>query len=111
MMKLLVDKYYYILAFVAVYFIVNILFRDRILAWIFNTSSDKSVTYANAYEKETLVRNILIYSMLGGLILIFIISIIFLFKADVKICKAVLIAVIVLIGILFLGLISIGGFS
>jgi len=110
-MKLLADKYYYILAFVAVYFVFNILFRDRILAWMFNTSSDKSVTDANAYEKETLIRNILIYSMLGGLVFIAIISIIFLFKADAEINKAVLITVIALIGIFFLGLISIGGIS
>jgi hypothetical protein len=110
-MKFLADKYYYFLGILAVYFVFNIFFRDWILARIFNTSSDKSITNADAYAKETLIRNILIYSMLGGLALIAILSIVFLLKADTEISKGILISVIALISIFFVGLISIGGFG
>lgn len=109
-MKFLIEKYYYLLAFVILFFLFNVLIRDKILGKIFGTSSDTSITNANAYGKETIVRNILIYLMLASLIFIGTVSISLLVKGDTGISKFILIGAVLLIGIFFLGLISIGGF-
>ncbi len=110
--KYLSDKYYTLLTIVAVDFVFNLLVRDRLINWIFNTSTEKSVTDATAYARETLVRNVFSYSLLILLIVIAVISIALLFiKEGSEISRVVLIGVpAFVVFCLFLGLIS-GSFN
>jgi uncharacterized membrane-anchored protein len=112
MLKKLANKYYIIVCTVAVYFSLNLLFRETLINWIFDTSPDQPVTDANAFANETLLRNVFSLSLLLLFIFTEILSIIFLFSKEGKhLNKIVLIIVALLIGYsLFLILIS-GGFS
>ena len=110
--KLLADKYYTLLAIVAIYFVFNLLVREKLINWIFNTSSEKSVTDAVAYSHETLMRNVFSYSLLVLMVVIAILSIVLLFiKEGNHINRFILIVVPVFVAFcLFLGLIS-GSFN
>lgn len=110
--KFLADKFYTFLSIVAIYFVFNILLRDKLINWIFNTSNEKSVTDANLYAQETLVRNIFSYCLLVLLISVAVISVILLtIKEGKDISKVVLISVLILVVLcFFLGLIS-GSFN
>ena len=112
MLKKLANKYYVLVCTVAVYFSLNLLFRETFINWIFDTSPDQPVTDANAYANETLLRNVFSLSLLLLFTFTEILSIIFLFSKEGKhLNKIVLIVVALLIGYsLFLTLIS-GGFS
>jgi len=112
MIKFLVNKYYTLLVIVTVYFIFNLLLRDKLLNWIFNTSNEMSVTDANAYAQENLIRDIFSCCLLILMVTIAVISILLLFiKKGKDINNLILIAVIVFVLFcLFLGIIS-GSFS
>lgn len=106
------EKYYTLLAIVAIYFVFNLFVREKLINWIFDTSSEKSVTDATAYARETLMRNVFSYALLILMITIAIVSIILLIvKEGNEINKFILIGVPVFVAFcLFLGLIS-GSFN
>mgnify|MGYP007082186559 CR=1 FL=1 len=110
--KFIAQKYYTLLLITVVYFIFNLLIRDELINWIFNTSSDQSVTDAEAYAKETLVRDVFSYFLLILMVLIALVSIVLLFiKEGRAVNRIVLFAVPIFVAYcLFLGLIS-GSFS
>lgn len=110
--KFLAEKYYTLLAIVAIYFVFNLFVREKLINWIFDTSSEKSVTDATAYARETLMRNVFSYALLILMITIAIVSIILLIvKEGNEINKFILIGVPVFVAFcLFLGLIS-GSFN
>lgn len=108
MISLVSKLYDWLLMAVAAYFCFNVFVRDQFLNWIYGTSSDRSVTDAQAYAQETLVRNRFSKVLLVALVLLFIASIILLFSKQERKEKGILlVGVAVFIAFcFFLGLIS-----
>ena len=77
-MKFLIDKYYLFLIIIILCMVFNVTIRDPLINWIYSTSTDKSVTNANAYANATKMKNIFSYILVGCLAFIGILSIILL---------------------------------
>ena len=96
---------------IGIYLVFNILLRDRLIDWIFNTSSEESVVDAVSYEHAELLRNIFSYALLISMILISIMSLVLLANRKMHtINKYVLVGVPFFVAIcVFLAMIP-GGF-
>jgi len=113
MKKFLQKIYYGYLVSVLLFTVFSVTVRDEIIEWLSNPNPKQPISNnANAYATETLIRNIFVYSLLGSLIFLVLISIVILFlKRSNAVKKGVAIGVILLVSILFLSIIVVGGFS
>lgn len=105
------SKHYYLMVTIALlYFLMDILFRNKFINWYFNASPSDHVTDAEAYANETLMSSVFGFIMLIISILIGTISLLLLFSEFGKgVNKVILIAVFA--GVLFLFFIAIVGGS
>lgn len=111
-MKFLINNYYFILAIIIIYLLFNVTVRDPLINWIYNTPNDRPVTDANAYFRADRIRNVLSYLLVGCLIFLEVLSIVLLILPEGRVInKWLLISVIILVGLIFFGVMAIGGFS
>jgi len=106
--RFLANNYNTLLLITVLYVAFNYFFRDPLLEWIFGTPGYKSVTDADAYARETFLRNVISIILLVLMVVSAIVSAILLFETEAKhISRFVLIGVILFVVVcFFLALIS-----
>jgi hypothetical protein len=110
MLKNLANKYYWIVSIAIGYVILILLFKQRFINWITNTSPDESVTDADAYAQATYISDMLSNSVLLLFIIVGILSVIFLFSDQGKqLHRPTLMMIVGLVAFCFLSMLLLGG--
>ena len=108
MTNFLAKRYYTIVSVFVLYIILNIVFKNKLIYYIFHIFKNESITDANAYANATCVENLLGGVTLTSFALISIISIVLLYaKAGGHLNKVILISVpIIFIVSLFIAMVE-----
>jgi len=103
MIKYLAGKYYYLLLGCLLFFAINHLIVDTLLDWIYNKPPLGSFLPNPNYDKELLVRTIISLTFAIYIVIVFFLSLFFIFRKEAShVNRVILITVSLLIGFLIL---------
>ena len=108
-MKFLSDSYKYWVILCTLLLIFNLFVRDKLVNFIFNTSDEESVTYADTYANENAFRDFFVKLGFISLFVLLVVSILLLSNNDKnqKVNKLFVSIVLIFIVLLFVILFSI----